>query len=150
METKASVFGHPLHAMLIPVPIGAFSVALVFDALYAWTLDDTWYVGGALTAGVGALALLGAIVPGLVDYFASVPREGLVRKRATVHMTLGLALTGYWIASAVMRWLTLPDPGRTVAWSNLAFTAVGVLGLMAQGALGGALAHRHRVGVRED
>ena len=31
MESKAKLFGHPIHLMLIPLPVGLLSASVVFD-----------------------------------------------------------------------------------------------------------------------
>jgi uncharacterized membrane protein len=33
MESRAEVFGHPIHPMLIVLPLGLFIGAVVFDAI---------------------------------------------------------------------------------------------------------------------
>ncbi|HEV2066711.1 MAG TPA: DUF2231 domain-containing protein [Thermomicrobiales bacterium] len=37
MESKAKLFGHPIHPMLIPFPLGLLGTALVFDVIAALT-----------------------------------------------------------------------------------------------------------------
>jgi uncharacterized membrane protein len=33
MRTKARMLGHPIHPMLVPIPIGLFLASLVFDLI---------------------------------------------------------------------------------------------------------------------
>lgn len=36
MEIRAKLLGHPVHPMLIVLPLGLFIGGVVFDALYLW------------------------------------------------------------------------------------------------------------------
>jgi uncharacterized membrane protein len=35
VESKATLFGHSIHQMLIPFPLGLLSTAAIFDAIYS-------------------------------------------------------------------------------------------------------------------
>ncbi len=61
MESRATLFGHPIHQMLIVFPLGLLATAVIFDAVYL--------VGDALLfADFAALSLLTAWLGGeLVD-----------------------------------------------------------------------------------
>lgn len=150
MRTRASLGRFPIHPMLVVVALGALPTCVVFDALFVWSLDVAWYRAGFVATSVGALALLASMAPGFVDYFSSIPRRGEVWKHASVHMLFGVSLVGYFVASAVLRWATLADPGTTVGWSALAMNALGVVGLAAQSWTGRGLVLRHFVGVEKD
>jgi uncharacterized membrane protein len=34
MESRAKLFGHPIHQMLIVFPLGLLAMALIFDAIH--------------------------------------------------------------------------------------------------------------------
>ena len=36
MESRAKLLGHPIHPMLIVLPLGLFIGAVVFDVIAAW------------------------------------------------------------------------------------------------------------------
>src|SRR5215211_4051629 len=36
MESRAKLLGHPVHPMLIVLPLGLFIAAVVFDGVYLW------------------------------------------------------------------------------------------------------------------
>lgn len=147
MRTKASLAGHPIHPMLVVIPLGALPTALVFDALQAWQGPGTWRLAGLVAGVVGVVGIALAIVPGYVDYRASVPKRGAVHAVARAHMGLGLALLGYFALLTLLRWATLESPSAWAAWITLVASALGNLGLVAQGYLGGELRARHRLGV---
>lgn len=147
MRTKASLGGHPLHPMLVVIPLGALPTALVFDVLQVWLGPAPWRPAGLVATIVGVVGILLAIVPGIIDYRANVPKRGAVHAVARAHMGLGFALLGYFALLALMRWATLAEPSAWAAWATLAASAIGNLGLAAQGYLGGELRARHRLGV---
>ena len=41
MESRAKLLGHPIHPMLIVLPLGLFIGAVVFDAIYLWRGSTT-------------------------------------------------------------------------------------------------------------
>src|SRR5687768_8797281 len=66
MESKAKLFGHPIHQMLIVFPLGLLATALVFDAIALFTGVGSWseisfwmivagLVGGLLAAPFGLI-----------------------------------------------------------------------------------------------
>ena len=42
MESRAKLLGHPIHPMLIVLPLGLFIAAVVFDVLYLWRGSPTF------------------------------------------------------------------------------------------------------------
>src|SRR3954463_13836864 len=70
--------GHPVHAAVTDVPIGALTVALILDIIGQ-------PVGADVALLVGVLSMLGAAVVGLADYTDT---DGTARMRATVHATV--------------------------------------------------------------
>jgi hypothetical protein len=41
MESRAKLLGHPIHQMLIPLPLGLLSGSVAFDVVHRLTDDDT-------------------------------------------------------------------------------------------------------------
>jgi uncharacterized membrane protein len=147
MRTKASLAGHPIHPMLVVIPLGALPTALVFDVLQVWIGPQDWRIAGFVASCVGVAGIVLAAIPGFVDFRKSVPKRGAVHAVARAHMGLGLALLGYFALVTLLRWATLESPSPWAAWMTLAASAFGNLGLIAQGYLGGELRARHRLGV---
>jgi uncharacterized membrane protein len=141
MQTKASIARHPVHTMLVPVPIGLFTAALVFDLLHVGTGRPSWGLVAFWVIAAGLVGALLAAVPGLIDFTGL---RGPARRIATWHLVMNLTLVGLF---AVNLWL------RTGSGSGLGvpvtLTIVGVALMFASGWLGGELVYRHRVGVEE-
>src|SRR5687768_7450381 len=86
MKSKAQVWGHPLHPMLIPFPFAFLTGAFVFD-LAAWAFGwATFWTTGAYVSVAGIATALVAAVPGLIDYLYQVPPNSSGKARATKHM----------------------------------------------------------------
>lgn len=147
MRSKASLGGHPVHPMLVVIPLGALPTALVFDVLQLVRGETPWRSAGFVATLVGVAGIALAAIPGLIDLHASVPKRGAVHAVARAHMGFGLALLGYFSLVALLRWATLAEPSTFAAWATLGASALGNLGLIAQGFLGGELRARHRIGV---
>ena len=97
--------------MLIPFPFAFLAGAFVFDAI-GWLRDvpSWWTTGGHLSLAGIATALLAA-VPGLVDYFYTVPPDSSAKTRATKHMLANLTAVAMF---AIAWWIrgesaTRPD-----------------------------------------
>jgi uncharacterized membrane protein len=135
--------------MLITLPIGLFSWALVADFGYLITdRDMTWYDISYWTGIAAVVTALVAALPGFGDYFTMALRSD-GRGIATVHMVLNLSVVVLYVAAAVLQY----DEGAT---SGASLTAVVLLhlvgvGLLAlSGWLGGELAYRHHLAVIPD
>ena len=139
MPTPASIRRHPIHPILVGIPIGLWVFAVVADLVYlgcggaAWKEVARYCIGGGL---VGALL---AAVPGLVD-LTSIP-PGNVRKIALTHMTVNLIVVALFGLSL---WLRTTDP--LGGWPA-AISGIGLLLLGFGGWLGGELVFVHGMGV---
>lgn len=130
--------GHPLHPVVIAVPIGAWTVSAWYDARSAVTNDpqDEHAADGALRLGVvGAVA---AAVTGLVQY---IDTKDEVRRETTVHAALNNVALGLYVTSAALRTRSRRPLARKLAAAGLAVVSL-------SGWLGGDIAFRHGVGVR--
>jgi uncharacterized membrane protein len=73
MESRAKVFGHPIHPILIVFPLGLLATALGLDVAYALTHRAGLAVASYWNIGVGVVAGLLAAVFGAIDWFAIPP-----------------------------------------------------------------------------
>jgi len=107
--------GHSIHAALTDLPIGALSLALIFDVLDQRPAAD-------LSLGFAVLAMVGAAVTGLADYTDTDDRARTV---ATVHATLNVLALALFAASLALR-LADPAADRALAIGLLVVGYVGV------------------------
>ena len=92
MASPASVKKHPLHPMLVALPIGLWVFALVCDIIAAaggtsiWSTVALYCVAGGIV-GAGTAAVLG-----LIDYFSI--GEAAMRRIANLHLIVNLTNRG--------------------------------------------------------
>ena len=144
VPSLAQIAGHPLHPIVVPLPIGMFVGAFVADLAYARTRDRFWArtAHAMAAAGVGTGLLAGAL--GATDL---VGRDRIrSRGSAWVHGLGNLAAVGLGVGSVLLRRDKQPDVvvPRGVAVSTAIVAILGVTGW-----LGGELVFRHRVGLTE-
>ncbi len=129
--------GEPLHVVLTDVPVGAWTVAMAFDALDL-VFDRREFARGCETSiGIGLLAAAGAAVTGMTDWSDVDPPA---RRLGLVHGLLNLGGTALFATSLFLRKKKSREAGRIA----------GILGyaVMSYAAhLGGKLVYEHRVGV---
>jgi len=140
MRTPASIAGHPIHPMLVPIAIGLWIFSLVGDLFHAGgSAQPAWTTVAYYCMGGGIAGALLAAVPGLIDLL-SLP-EG-PRKTAIVHMTINLTVVALYAVNFWMRSGAPGDPGRLI-W--LSVIAIGLL--VVSGWLGGKLVYELGVAV---
>ena len=140
LRSTFAINGHPLHPLLVPIPIALFLAALVSDIVYVADGSDGWAVASRwLLAGGLAGALLAALA-GFTD-FAGNHRIREIRD-AWQHLFANLTLV---LVEGVNLILRLPDPtvaGRFGLWLSATAAAI----LLFSGWKGGELVFRHGVG----
>ena len=140
MRTPASIAGHPIHPMLVPIPIGLWIFSLVCDLIGArGGADPAWATVALYCMGGGIVGALAAALPGLIDLVSLPPGP---RKTALVHMAINLTVVALY---AVNFWLRLRSPG---APGNLVWLSALAIGLLVvSGWLGGKMVYVHGIAV---
>jgi nitrite reductase/ring-hydroxylating ferredoxin subunit/uncharacterized membrane protein len=123
--------GHPLHPVLVQVPVGAYISAAVLDLLPGQRRAATVLVA------VGTAGSLPAAAAGLADW-ASLGREQ--RRVGLVHAVANTAALGCYAASLVARLRGRHGLGRGLAYAGLALAG-------SASYLGGHLAYKEGAGV---
>jgi uncharacterized membrane protein len=141
MKSTARFFDHPIHPMLIPYPFAFLSGAAAFNVVAAARGDERLAQTARHLRAVGIAGALTAALPGVIDYFGTVP-AGRPRETATYHALSNVSALGLFAASA----MTQRDDGRPGA-ATLALELAGTVLLSIGGWLGGSLSYHHQVGV---
>jgi uncharacterized membrane protein len=141
MKSTARFLGHPIHPMLIPYPFAFLSGAAAFNIAAAARGDERLAQTARHLRSVGIASALAAALPGIVDYFGTVP-AGKPRDQATKHALSNVSALGLFAASAMA-----DRPGGRPGTATLALELAGTLLLSIGGWLGGELAYRHQIGV---
>jgi uncharacterized membrane protein len=143
MESKAKLLGHPIHPMLIVLPLGLFIAAVAFDALYLWQGNPAfaavsyWNIAGGIIGG-----LLAAVF-GFVDWWA-IPSGTRAKRIGLLHGGSNVIV----VALFAFVWWTRSAGADAAPSEGVFLIEVGalVLGSVA-GWLGGELVDRLGVGV---
>src|SRR5262245_2203850 len=138
MRTPASVAKHPIHPMLVAIPIGLWIFSLVCDVIRAMGgASPNWEIAAYYTLVGGILGALVAAVPGFIDML-SLPRA--LKRIALAHMAINLTVVGLYVWNAYLR----KHGGMDVAvW----LSAFAVALLAVSGWLGGKMVYVHGVAV---
>jgi nitrite reductase/ring-hydroxylating ferredoxin subunit/uncharacterized membrane protein len=67
--------GHPLHPVITDIPLGAWTLAVIFDIIYLFNRSSTWSTAADVSVLIGVVAALGAAVTGYTDWNETVDRE---------------------------------------------------------------------------
>ena len=142
MRTPASIAGHPIHPMIVPIAIGGFILSFIFDVVCIATGSaDPWATVAYYTMIGGIVGALAAAVFGLVD-LVSLP-AGYTKRIGLTHMVINLAVVGLFICNA---WLRHADPAA-IGGTPFFLSLIGVALLAVSGWLGGKLVFEAGVGV---
>jgi uncharacterized membrane protein len=141
MRTPASIAGHPIHPMLVPIAIGGFLLSFAFDVICLVSgtpSPNLWNQLAYYTMLGGIAGALLAALPGLVDLL-SLP-AGPIKKTALTHMGINLTVVALYAWNA---WIRHNDPKSVPILLSL--VAIGLL--LVSGWLGGKMVYEAGVGV---
>lgn len=142
MRTPASIAKHPIHPMLVTVPIGLWLFSFVCDLTFVLGSGvSLWYTLSFWTMIGGIAGALIAAIPGVIDMLSL---NGPPKKIALTHMALNVSVILLYAVNLGMR-----IGGDAVAGAPLVLTIVSMTLLAVSGWLGGHMVYVHRVGVNE-
>jgi uncharacterized membrane protein len=134
MASPASIKKHPIHPMLVALPIGLWIFALVCDVVRAAGGAANWGTVATYCIVAGIVGALLAAVPGLIDYFSI--DEAEMKRIATLHLAVNL---GAVVIFAINLWLRFRLP--MASNMPLALSIIGVLAIGLGGWLGGEMVY---------
>lgn len=142
VPSVAAIAGHPLHPMVVPLPIGALALTAASDVAYAATGDRFFARASRILTGVGIGSGLVAGLLGATDFLG---RERIrEHPEAWLHAAGNLAVIGLSTVSFLVRGRRR---GRSIVPVGLVFSGTTGALLLITGWLGGELSYRHRIGV---
>jgi uncharacterized membrane protein len=120
--------GHPLHPVLVHLPIGLFALSLLFD-IASYIVGGTVFVQGAFyTMVLGVFMGLVAAVPGLADW-SEIRLDHPGKKTANVHLALNVVAIGIYIISASLRLNTLSLTATPLPSFIFSIVGMGLIGV---------------------
>jgi len=139
MKTPASIAGHPIHPMLVTIPIGLWVCSLVCDLVRAsGSGNPNWAVVALYTMVGGIAGALVAAIPGFIDMLSL---QGGLKRIALTHMAINLTVVALYAVNVWMR--TQGRDPNTTLWLSVLTIAL----LLVSGWLGGKMVYVHGVAV---
>lgn len=140
MRTPASIARHPLHPMLVPLPIGLWLFSFVCDLLFVFgTGAALWFTLAYYTLIGGLLGAALAAIPGFIDLLSL---SGSRKRIALAHMAINLTVVALQAVNVGLR-----IDGSSANGLPAILSTVAILLLAVSGWLGGHLVYVYGVGV---
>ena len=144
IPSLAAIGGHPLHPMVVPLPIGAMVGAIAADIALAATGDRFFGRAGRLLTGAGLATGAVAGVLGGIDFWGR--SQVRAHPAAWLHAGGNAASLALGAASLVYRARAGDEAKAALPVALVLSASAGAL-LVVTGWLGGELSYRHRIGV---
>jgi len=145
MRSKARLFGHSIHQMLIVFPLGLLATSVVFDLVHLATGNGRWADIAFWMIASGVIGGVVAALFGIIDFLA-IPRGTRAKRIGLLHGAGNFIVTGLFAVSWLLRNAGNPmDPGTLPIVLSIAAAGLALVA----GWLGGELVDRLAVGVDE-
>ncbi len=129
--------GHPIHAVLTDVPIGAWTAGVLLDLMDTLSVNRGFRRAADFAHTVGLVGALSSAIFGIADWSYTMDRP---KRVGFVHGATNVLITGIFSSSLLARSKGKRTTGitlSTIGWSLLLFS----------GWLGGELVYRYGIGV---
>ena len=145
LRSTAAINGHPLHPLLVTLPIGFLIGALLTDLAFQGTGDSFWARSSAWLIGAGLVGGVLAAIAGFIDFIAN----KYVRAINLVwYHFAGNAIA--LVLSAISLYLRLRGDLAAVTGTELILSILVVVIFAVTGWLGGEMVFRHGVGMTDE
>lgn len=143
--SSANVAGHPMHPILITLPIGMFVAVFIFDLVFWQTGNQAFATGSLWLLNAGLIAAALAAVTGLIDFLGDHRIRAL--GDAWQHAIGNVILVLVQLFSFYQRYRYGTS---AVVPLGLSLSLVAVLIMLFTGWKGGEMVFRHRVAVYDE
>ena len=140
IESAAAVLRHPMHPLLVTLPITAFVGVFCCDFVNLFVYDPFWSLASFWLLIAGAVTGIVAAAFGFIDYMTLSGVRSL--EAAQVHAIGNVTVLIIALCNLGIRWY---EPTRFFAW-YIILSAATVGLLMITGWIGGGLVYKHRIG----
>lgn len=138
MRTPANIAKHPIHPMLVAIPIGLWIFSLACDLIHTFISASPDWESAALYSMIGGIAgALLAAIPGFIDLLSLPPG---IKRTGLLHMGINLTIVVLYVVNT---WLRTHHLSPNVIW--LSVVSIGLL--LISGWLGGKMVYVHGVAV---
>ena len=142
MEARVKLLGHPVHQMLIVLPLGSLTAAVLFDLCHVFSRGAQWATVSFWMIALGVASGLLAAVFGFADW-TRIPRGTRAKRIGAMHGLGNVVVVTLFAVSWLLRRGAPTDPGTFALVLSFAGGALSML----TGWLGGELVDRMGVGV---
>ena len=143
MRSRASISSHPIHPMLVALPIGLWIGAFVFSVI-GWATDRFLLnAAGFYALILGCIGAALAAVPGVIDLFGAIPDRSSARTRGYIHGGVNTLALLLFIYAAFRQGGAYEAPDKVTLFVEL----IGIACIGYSGWLGGTLVYRNQIGV---
>jgi uncharacterized membrane protein len=144
-RSTAAIAGHPIHVMLVPIPVTCFVGTFITDLVYWKTANMMWANMSAWLLTAGLVVSVFAVIAGLTDFLSD--RRIRQLRHAWIHgvgnaLALILAIFNAFIHSR--------DAYTSVVPTGLILSGLVVLILLVTAWNGWSMIYRHGVAVRPE
>ena len=139
--STARLGAHPIHPMLVPVPIACFVGTLLTDLMYWRTADMFWADFSAWQVSVGVIVGWIAAIVGLIDFLGN--RQVRAKPPAWPHAIGNLVVL---ILATLNMLVHSRDAWTSVVPQGLVLSALVVILLLFTGWMGWSMVYGYRVG----
>lgn len=142
MEARVKLLGHPVHQMLIVLPLGLLAGAIIFDLIHLLADGRQWTVVAYWLIPAGVISGLVAAVFGFADW-TKIPSDTRAKRIGAIHGTGNVVVVTLFTIS----WFLRPEPPLAPGTLALVLSFSGGALALVTGWLGGELVDRLGVGV---
>ena len=123
MSSPASIASHPLHPMLVSLPIGLWTFSFACDLVRMLGGAPLWSTVALYALTSGTIGAILAAFPGLLDYFSI--EDPKLRKTATAHL---LAALGSLLIFGIELWMRSKEADTSRLSLLLSLLGMGLMG----------------------
>lgn len=146
MQSKFAILGHPIHPLVVALPVGLFVWSLVAAIVFGFRDEQEWY-NIAFWSGIAGWATgLAAALPGFGDYL-TIARKSHVVRMASAHMLLNVGTVACYIVAMFLMFGNGAIDLNARYQAVLGLMSFGTLLVAVSGWLGGEMVYRHHLGV---
>ena len=146
MESRIKILGHPLHPILIVLPLGLLSMAVIFDIVQLLTRNNSFSIAAYWNIVAGVITGLLAAVAGLRDWIA-IPGGTRAKSVGALHGVGNVIVVGLFALSFILR---VPNSAYAPDLAPFLLGVVAILIALGTAWFGGELVFRLRVAVDDD
>lgn len=144
MESRAKLFGHAVHPILIVFPLGLLATAVIFDVIYLVTGNGKWSDIAFYMIAAGVIGGVVAAIFGFIDWLA-IPKRTRAKSVGLWHAAGNDAMLILFAISWWLRRGNTTDPSTL----SLILSFAGAAAALVSGWLGGELIERLGMAVHD-